>query len=687
VKNLVIVESPAKAKTIEKYLKRGYDVVASFGHVRDLPKSSFGVDIKNNFEPRYSTVKARRELIKNLKKKAQTCSKVFLATDPDREGEAIAWHLAHILKLDLEAENRVVFNEITADGIKSGIAGQRKINLCLVNAQQARRILDRIVGYKITPLLWRRIRRGLSAGRVQSVAVKIIVERERQIREFVSEEYWSIEAFLASKGKPFSAKLSTYQDKKLTIDSEEKANAILADLKDADFVVIEIKKGTKKRAAPFPFTTSTLQQDAYNKFSFTAKRTMKVAQELYEGVGTEEFGTQGLITYMRTDSLRVSDSAKSAASEYIINTYGKNYLGYEKKIKKAANVQDAHEAIRPTDVNILPAKIKKDLTADQHKLYKLIWERFVASRMADMILDTVTVKIKALNYGFVANGHSVKFDGFSAIYTNFEKEDADAKMLPALAENEKLDVKKIEKNQHFTQPPARFTEASLIKALEEKGIGRPSTYAPTISTIFAREYIEREGKTLKPTGLGEIVDGVLAEYFGEIVNENFTAKMESELDLIGTNDLDMVTVLQKFYDSFSVALDFAENNMDFGKITIPEEKTDEVCSECGANMIVKFGRFGKFLSCERYPDCSNKKKYVKPTGGICSKCGKRIVIKKSKTRRIYYGCEDNPKCDFMTWNQPITDPCPKCGATLFRTKGKNSKTLCMADKCDYEKSI
>ncbi|MDR1260149.1 MAG: type I DNA topoisomerase [Oscillospiraceae bacterium] len=686
MKNLVIVESPAKAKTIEKYLKHNYNVVASVGHIRDLPKSRFGVDIENGFTPKYSIIKARKDLIKNLKEHAKKCPKVFLATDPDREGEAISWHLAQILKIDLNEINRVVFNEITPKGIQNGIKNPRKINLNLVDAQQARRILDRIVGYKISPLLWRKIRRGLSAGRVQSVAVKIIVDRECKIREFVSQEYWTIEALLLSaEKKQITAKLEAIAGKKTEINLEKEANEILTNLKEATFIVGNIKIGTSKRSSPLPFITSTLQQEAYNRLSYSAKKTMKIAQELYEGINTKKFGTQGLITYMRTDSLRISDDAKTATRAYIIEKYGEKYLGQEKKIKKKANIQDAHEAIRPTDINIIPDLIKDNLTPEQYKLYKLIWERFIASCMADTILDTASVEINAANYKFVASGYLVKFNGFNTI-SSFIKNDSNATALFALIEGEILTTKALEKLQHFTQPPARFTEASLIKALEEQGIGRPSTYAPIISTILAREYVIKEGKSLKPTGLGEGINNVLIEYFNKFVDEKFTSNMESELDLIETGELNMLAVLKNFYADFVVALEFAETNMDRNKILIPEEQTEEICDVCGANMVVKFGKFGKFLSCAKYPECNNKKKYLKPTGGICNKCRGKIILKRSKTGKIYYGCEHNPTCDFMTWNQPITDQCPKCNATLFRTKGKNSKIICLVEGCDFCKA-
>ncbi|MDR1354455.1 MAG: type I DNA topoisomerase [Oscillospiraceae bacterium] len=695
MKNLVIVESPAKAKTIEKYLKKNYVVVASSGHVRDLPKSRLGVDVGNNFVPKYTIIKAKKEIIKTLKEKVKQCDKVFLATDPDREGESIAWHVAHVLKLDLGAENRVEFNEITAKGVKLGIANPHKINLDLVNAQQARRILDRIVGYKLSPLLWRKVRRGLSAGRVQSVAVKIIVDRERQIRAFVPVEHWSIEATLDSKGNQFNAKLSTVSGEKAEVPSLADAEKILSDLQRASFVVEEVKLGTQKRVAPPCFNTSTLQQEAYNRLSFSSKRTMKVAQELYEGVSTREFGLIGLVTYIRTDSLRVSDDAKMAAYDYIAGRYGKDYLGYEKKFKKKQNIQDAHEAIRPTDVNIRPEEIKVSLTADQYKLYKIIWERFVACHMADLIYDTVSAKISAGEYGFVATGRAVKFAGFSILHKEAAAEEGEAvKLLPPLETGERLGLRELEKAQHFTQPPARFTEASLIKMMEENGIGRPSTYAPTISTILAREYVEREGRSFKPTGLGEGVNGLLTEYFGGIVDERFTAGMESDLDSVSAGELDMTTALHHFYDDFVVALDFAELHIDHTKIIIPEEQTDEICDVCGARMVVKFGRFGKFLSCEKYPDCSNKKRYNKPTGGICSKCGGKIVQRRSKTGKIYYACENNSAAgsqagaglcpNFITWHQPITDRCPICNATLFRTKGRKSVVMCLAEGCDYK---
>lgn len=689
--DLVIVESPAKAKTIKKYLGPGYEVVASMGHIRDLPKSKFGVDVDHDFEPQYVDIKGKEDLIKDLKKAAKKSERVFLATDPDREGEAISWHLAHLLNLDLNQDNRVTFNEITKSGVKSGMDHRRRINLDLVNAQQARRVLDRIVGYKLSPFLWRKIRRGLSAGRVQSVAVRLIVDREEEIKAFKPEEYWTIDALLGVKGvrKAFSAKFYGKKGKKIDIKSEEESNRILKALEGADYVVDSVKKGVRKKTPAPPFTTSTMQQEASRKLGFQARRTMKAAQELYEGVEVGEMGAVGLITYMRTDSLRISDEARQSATQFISGKYGKEYLPDKPRIYKSkSNAQDAHEAIRPTMPELSPDQVKVFLTSDQYKLYKLIWERFIASQMANAELDTVSADIAAGEYLFKASGYSVRFNGFTVLYEEGKDEETEnSDMLPPLAEGDPLKLKSIAGNQHFTQPPPRFTEASLIKALEENGIGRPSTYAPTITTILQRNYIEREAKQLKPTALGEVTTQLMRDHFKNIVDVDFTAHMEQNLDEVEVGKVDYVDMLKSFYGDFSKTLDTAEKEMEGTRVKVPHEETDIVCERCGRKMVIKIGRFGKFLACPGFPECKNTKRIAQETGGLCPLCGKKVLEKKSKTGKKYYGCEDNPKCSFMTWDEPMKEQCPKCGATLFKKRGKAGKIYCAKEGCDYERGL
>lgn len=689
--DLVIVESPAKAKTIKKYLGPGYDVVASMGHIRDLPKSKFGVDVEHNFEPQYMDIKGKEDLIDSLKKAAKKSDQVFLATDPDREGEAISWHLAHLLNLDLNQDNRVTFNEITKSGVKNGMDHRRKIDLDLVNAQQARRVLDRIVGYKLSPFLWRKIRRGLSAGRVQSVAVRLIVDREEEIRAFKPEEYWSIDALLGVKGvrKAFAAKFYGKKGKKIDIKSEEESNAILKALEGADYVVDAVKKGVRKKSPAPPFTTSTLQQEASRKLGFQARRTMKAAQELYEGIEVGEMGAVGLITYMRTDSLRISDEARQAATQFIGEKYGKKYLPEKPRVYKSkSNAQDAHEAIRPTMPELTPDQVKASLTSDQYKLYKLIWERFIASQMANAELDTVSADIAAGDYLFKSSGYSVRFNGFTVLYEEGKDEETEnGDMLPPLAVGDPLKLKSITGNQHFTQPPPRYTEASLIKALEENGIGRPSTYAPTITTILQRNYIEREAKQLKPTALGEVTTQLMRDHFKKIVDVDFTARMEKNLDEVEVGKVDYVDMLRDFYSDFSKTLDTAEKEMEGTRVKVPHEETDIVCELCGRKMVIKIGRFGKFLACPGFPECKNTKRITQETGGLCPLCGKKVLEKKSKTGKKYYGCEDNPKCSFMTWDEPLKEQCPKCGATLFKKRGKAGKIYCAKEGCDYERGL
>ena len=689
--NLVIVESPAKAKTIQKYLGKDYDVVASMGHIRDLPKSRLGVDVEHNFEPHYIAIKGKEEIIRNLKAKAKKSDHIYLATDPDREGEAISWHLAHLLKIPTDDENRVTFNEITKSGVQSGMEHPRKIDQDLVDAQQARRILDRIVGYKISPFLWRKVRSGLSAGRVQSVAVRLIVDREEEIRAFKPEEYWSIDAKLSAKGsrKVFGAKLHSKDGEKIEIKNEEQANAILADLEGAPFVVGGVKKGVRKKTPAPPFITSTLQQEASRRLGFQARRTMKAAQELYEGVDVEGMGPTGLITYMRTDSLRISDEARAEAETFILEKYGKQYLPQTRRVYKTkSSAQDAHEAIRPAMPSLTPDRVKSSLSSDQYKLYKLIWERFIASQMATALLNTVSADINAKNYTFKASGYSVKFDGFTVLYEESKEEDnEESGVLPPLVVGDPLKVKSLDGTQHFTQPPPRYTEASIIKALEENEIGRPSTYAPTISTILTRGYVEREGKQLKPTALGEITTKVMSENFANIVDVAFTAKMEKDLDRVELGKADWVKTLDRFYKDFAKTLETAEKNMDGTKIKVPDEETDVVCELCGRKMVIKNGRYGKFLACPGFPECRNTKKIVQETPGICPLCKGKILAKKSKNGKSYFGCENNPKCSFMTWDEPLEEKCPKCGTSLFKKRGKNGKIYCGNDTCDYERGL
>ncbi|WP_283118095.1 type I DNA topoisomerase [Anaerotruncus colihominis] len=693
--NLVIVESPAKAKTIKKYLGKDFEVVASMGHVRDLPKSKFGVDVDHDFTPMYVDIKGKEDLIKDLKKAAQKSDAIFLATDPDREGEAISWHLAQMLGVDMNQPNRVTFNEITKSGVKYGMDHPRMIDVKLVDAQQARRVLDRIVGYKISPFLWRKVRKGLSAGRVQSVAVRIIMDREEEIRAFKQQEYWSIDARLAAKGhakKPFPAKLYAIDGKKLeltAIPDEKRAREIVESLDGADYIVSNVKKGVRRKSPAPPFITSTLQQEASRRLGYQSRRTMKVAQELYEGVEIEGIGATGLITYMRTDSLRISDEAAEQAKIYITDTYGKEYLPATRRVfKTKKNAQDAHEAIRPSDPSLTPDRVKKDLTAEQYKLYKLIWERFIASQMANALLDTVAVDIEAANCLFKASGFTVKFDGFTVLYEESkDTDDENTASLPPLEAGNVLTLKELTPNQHFTQPPARYTEASLIKTLEENGIGRPSTYAPTITTILARGYVERENKSLKPTALGEVTTKLMEEQFAKIVDVTFTANMEKTLDEVEEGNVDYPKMLSGFYDDFMTTLEQAEKNMDGTRVKVPDEETDIVCELCGRKMVIKTGRFGKFLACPGFPECRNTKKIVKETGGLCPVCGGKVLAKKSKNGKGYYGCEHNPQCQFMTWDKPLSETCPKCGSTLFQKTGRGALIHCLKEGCDYARPV
>lgn len=688
---LVIVESPAKAHTIQKYLGPDYEVLASMGHVRDLPASRLSVDVKNDFAPNYENIKGKGELIKKLRNEAKKSDYVYLATDPDREGEAISWHLAQLLKLDETEQNRVTFNEITKSGIKYGMEHPRCIDQQLVDAQQARRVLDRIVGYEISPFLWKKIRKGLSAGRVQSVAVRLIVDREDEIRAFTPEEYWTLEALLVKQGaktKPFTAKYYGTGGKKCEITSEEQANALKAAAEKEPFLIKSIKTGTRQKNPAPPFITSTLQQDASRRYGFQAKRTMKVAQELYEGINLPDMGAAGLITYMRTDSLRISDEALSAAHDYIKRTYGDSYaLAKPRTFRSKSNAQDGHEAIRPTMIELSPMKIKDSLSADQFKLYKLVWERFIASQMAACVQDTVSADITAGEHLFKASGFSVRFDGYTRLYTETQDNDEEqGTNLPRLEEGEQLNLKELKPGQHFTQPPPRYTEATLIRELEENGIGRPSTYAPTLSTILQRGYVEREGKALKPTIVGETVTRLMKEQFGKIVDVKFTAEMEKELDEVEEGKTEWVGMMHHFYDDFTEMLQSAEKNMEGTKMKIPDEETDIVCELCGRKMVVRHGKYGKFLACPGFPECKNTKTLQQETPGSCPRCGKKVLAKKSKTGRTYYGCEDNPACGFMTWDIPLEEKCPRCGSSLFKTTGRMKMIHCLKEGCGYEKS-
>ena len=687
---LVIVESPAKAKTIQKYLGKDFSVVASMGHVRDLPKSKFGVDVEHGFSPQYQEIKGKEELISSLKAAAKKADSVYLATDPDREGEAISWHLAQMLGLDLHQPNRVTFNEITKSGIRSGMDAPREIDLDLVNAQQTRRILDRIVGYKLSPFLWKKVRRGLSAGRVQSVAVRLIVDREEQIRAFVAQEYWTVDASLqtGSPKKAFDVRLALKDGEKIELASREEADTVLAAVRGAEWTVANVKKSIRRRSPAPPFITSTLQQEASRKLGFQARRTMKIAQELYEGIELEGQGAVGLITYMRTDSLRISDEAAAEAQELIRSRYSKDYLPASRRVYKSrSGAQDAHEAIRPTMPRLTPEEAKGSLTSEQYKLYKLIWSRFIASQMANALLDTMSVDITAGAYTFRASGYHVKFDGFTVLYEESRDDEGEkSTALPPLEAGQVLTLLQVDGNQHFTQPPARSTEASLIKALEENGIGRPSTYAPTISTILDRGYVERNQKQLVPTALGETVNRLLKEQFKKIVDVKFTAGMESDLDRVEAGETNWVDTLSRFYGDFMDTLGKAEKEMEGVRVKVPDEETDIVCELCGRKMVIKSGRFGKFLACPGYPECKNTKKIVQETGGFCPVCGGKVVAKKSKRGRGFYGCENYPNCTFVTWDKPLPERCPQCGSTLFKKAGRYGGVHCLKEGCGYERA-
>ncbi len=686
---LVIVESPAKAKTIKKYLGSDFDVTASMGHVRDLPPAKLSVDVKNDFAPKYAIIKNKEKLVKELKEKVENSEKVYLATDPDREGEAISWHLATILNLDLNDKNRVKFNEINEKSVKNGINNPEKVDMGLVDAQQARRILDRLVGYRLSPFISQKIRRGLSAGRVQSVAVRLIVDREEEIAKFVPEEYWSIDAKFVAERKTFSAALTADEKGKVEIKNKEQADKYLNRVDGAVFTTESVKKGTRKKQPSPPFSTSSMQQEASRKLGFQAQKTMKVAQELYEGVDVDGLGTVGLITYMRTDSLRVSEEARAAHAEYVKANYGDKYLPEKPRyFKTRANAQDGHEAIRPANVNLVPSKIKGSLTNDQYKLYNLIWSRFVASLMAACVQDTVKIEIKATKENenefcvFSTSGYSVKFDGYTVLYEDSYNEDEEKEnILPEIKVGDKPKLKDVKGNQHFTQPPAHFTEASLIKTLEETGVGRPSTYASIVSTIIKREYIKREGKMLKNTELGKATTDLLKERFPKFVNTKFTASMEDKLDEIDNGECNYVEMLREFYDDLEATLSKAKEEMQGQKIQLQEDITDIKCENCGKNMVIKSGRFGKFLACPGYPECKTTKPLVEETKATCPRCGGQVIGKKSKRGYQFYGCSNYPECNFMTWDKPTDDICPKCGKSLF--KGKGGIINCSNENCDY----
>ncbi|MCI6434400.1 MAG: type I DNA topoisomerase [Clostridiales bacterium] len=684
--NLVIVESPSKAKTIGKYLGPDYLVKASMGHLRDLPKSKMGVDLERDFTPEYIPVRGKEELIKELRKAADQAQTVYLATDPDREGEAISWHLKELLGLPDEKAHRVTFNEITQRVVRESIQHPRDIDYDLVDAQQARRILDRIVGYQLSPLLWKKVRRGLSAGRVQSVATRMVVDRENEIRAFQPREYWSLDVTLNRQGKPGSFVAHYYgEEKKRELANEAETQAVIDDVTGKEFTVTNVKKAEKKRTAAPPFTTSTLQQEASRKLNMTPKRTMMIAQQLYEGVDVEGEGTLGLITYMRTDSLRLSEEAMTAAAGFIRSRYGENYYyGKFHEYKTKAGAQDAHEAIRPTHVELDPERVKGSLTSDQYRLYKLIWSRFLASQMANAVFDTVAIDTQCAGHTFRSTNQSLRFAGFMAVYEEGRDEEAEpmGSPLPDLQVGEKTAPTKFDKQQHFTQPPARFTEATLVKAMEEKGVGRPSTYAATISTIEDREYVVKEDKHLVPTGLGEVVTGLMKDRFQDIIDVEFTANMENRLDEVEEGKQNWKDLLAEFYRDFEKELKDAEEALDGVRLKVPEEETDEICELCGRKMVIKMGRFGKFLACPGFPECKNAKPLVERMPGRCPKCGSGMLKRKSKRGYAYYACEQGAECGFMTWDVPTAEDCPECGQTLFKKSGRGRmKPFCVNEKC------
>ena len=681
-KYLVIVESPAKVKTIKKFLGKNYEVVASNGHVRDLPKSQMGIDVEHDYEPKYITIRGKGDILAKLRKEVKKADKVYLATDPDREGEAISWHLSQALKLDGKNVRRISFNEITQNAVKASLKQPRDIDMNLVNAQQTRRILDRIVGYKISPLLWAKVKRGLSAGRVQSVALRIICDREDEINAFIPEEYWTLDAKLKADGerKPLTAKFHGDETGKLAITCREEADRIMDEIGGERFEVLEVKKGERVKKAPLPFTTSTLQQEASKTLNFPISKTMRIAQQLYEGVDVKGQGTVGLITYLRTDSVRISDEADADARAYIAQNYGEEFVATQTVTQKGgANIQDAHEAIRPSDIARTPAVVKESLSRDQFRLYQLIWKRFAASRMASAVYETTNVKIGAGKYRFGVAASKVSFEGFMSVYTSEDDEkDTNNVLLKGIDEDTKLTLDTFDEKQHFTQPPAHYTEASLVKTLEELGIGRPSTYSPTITTLLGRRYIVKEAKNLYVTELGEVVNQIMKESFPSIVDEHFTANMESLLDSIGEGAVNWKTVVRNFYPDLEAAVEVAEKELQ--KVKIEDEVTDVVCDQCGRNMVVKYGPHGKFLACPGFPECRNTKPYLEKIGVPCPKCGKDVVLRKTKKGRKYFGCENNPECDFMSWSRPVAEKCPKCGGYMVV---KGNKIACADAGCGY----
>ena len=681
-KYLVIVESPAKVKTIKKFLGKNYEVVASNGHVRDLPKSQMGIDVEHDYEPKYITIRGKGDILAKLRKEVKKADKVYLATDPDREGEAISWHLSQALKLDGKNVRRISFNEITQNAVKASLKQPRDIDMNLVNAQQTRRILDRIVGYKISPLLWAKVKRGLSAGRVQSVALRIICDREDEINAFIPEEYWTLDAKLKADGekKPLTAKFHGDENGKLAITCREEADRIMDEIRGERFEVLEVKKGERVKKAPLPFTTSTLQQEASKTLNFPISKTMRIAQQLYEGVDVKGQGTVGLITYLRTDSVRISDEADADARAYIAQNYGEEFVATQTVTQKGgAKIQDAHEAIRPSDIARTPAVVKESLSRDQFRLYQLIWKRFAASRMASAIYETTNVKIGAGKYRFGVAASKVSFEGFMSVYTSEDDEkDTNNVLLKGIDEDTKLTLDTFDEKQHFTQPPAHYTEASLVKTLEELGIGRPSTYSPTITTLLGRRYIVKEAKNLYVTELGEVVNQIMKESFPSIVDEHFTANMESLLDSIGEGAVNWKMVVRNFYPDLEAAVEVAEKELQ--KVKIEDEVTDVVCDQCGRNMVVKYGPHGKFLACPGFPECRNTKPYLEKIGVPCPKCGKDVVLRKTKKGRKYFGCENNPECDFMSWSRPVAEKCPKCGGYMVV---KGNKIACADAGCGY----
>ena len=682
-KNLVIVESPAKVKTIKKFLGTNYEVLASQGHVRDLPKSQLGIDVEHDYEPKYITIRGKGDILAKLRKEAKKADRVYLATDPDREGEAISWHLSKALNLDEKKMYRITFNEITKTAVKESIKNAREIDMDLVDAQQARRMLDRMVGYRISPILWAKVKRGLSAGRVQSVALRLIADREEEINSFIPEEYWTLEADFQGEGskKPLRAKFYGTKKEKLAISSGEEMDKIRAELEGAACRVADVHRGERVKRVPLPFTTSTLQQEASKTLNFSTQKTMRIAQQLYEGIDIKGNGTVGVITYLRTDSTRVSEEAGRVSRSYIASVYGENYVSRNAAAKKSGKkIQDAHEAIRPTDISRTPAALKESLTRDQFRLYQLIWKRFAASQMADAVYETYSAKIDAGEYRFTASASRVSFDGFLCVYTQEEEKEGDSRLLQNLEKDTPLSIKELDAKQHFTQPPAHYTEAALVKTLEELGIGRPSTYAPTITTIIARRYVSRESRNLYLTELGEVVNHMMKQAFPSIVETDFTANLEGLLDCVEEGTVNWKTVIENFYPDLEAAVQAAEKELE--EVKIEDEATDVVCEECGRYMVIKYGPHGRFLACPGFPECRNTKPYLEKIGVPCPKCGKEVVLRKTKKGRKYYGCENNPECDFMSWQKPSKEKCPECGSYMVE---KGSKLACAGEGCGFVK--